>query len=74
MADEKKLPCSTCKYNGFKGLVWHCRHPEILKPIRGPLMARIALNGDKCEGFVDEEKKIMPGWPQTWVEPVSFSE
>ena len=71
--EEFKLPCVGCKYNGFKGLVQTCRHPEVLEPINGPLMMRMTIAGG-CDRFVDSETKVMLGWVKSWPDPVSFAE
>ncbi|WP_321367642.1 hypothetical protein [uncultured Desulfuromusa sp.] len=68
---KQPLPCGECKYAGFHGLVWTCRHPEIQQPINGPLMIWIGLDG-KCSKFVDIEKKVMAGRVQDWLQPVRF--
>lgn len=68
------LPCGTCKYNGFRGLVQTCRHPDHPQPINGPLMLRIGGNGGKCSDFIDLEKKANSAEEIDWPQPISFME
>ncbi len=70
--DENPLPCAECKYPGFRGLVYTCRHPEHPEPINGRMTLRILSHGGKCPHFVDVDKKIMAGESITWALPVSF--
>lgn len=69
-SEKKELPCGKCKYPGFCGLTWTCRHPEHVEPIKGPLMMRLMVNDGKCEEHVDIDKKVLPGRQQDWPEPV----
>ncbi|WP_298437990.1 hypothetical protein [Geobacter sp.] len=58
------MSCGECRYLGWLGLVIHCRHPEHPKPIR--------KWPGKCGDFVDWERKVMPGAPLPWPEPVDL--
>ena len=58
------MSCGECKYFGFRGLTRYCLHPDHPLPIKNwP---------GKCPDFIDIEKKIMPGKPQPWPEPVDL--
>jgi len=58
------MACGECKFFGFLGLQRYCRHPEHSQPIR--------QWPGHCQGFVDIDKKFMPGQKQPWPEPVKL--
>jgi len=58
------VSCGECKFFGWDGLQRHCLHPEHSLPI-------VKWPG-KCGDIVDIDKKIMPGKPQPWLEPVEL--
>lgn len=60
MVAPGKPTCGQCKYFGFRGLQWICRHPAI----KGRLS-----NLNPCECYVADDEKVVNG-QQGWVEPV----
>jgi hypothetical protein len=60
------MPCTDCKYIGWKGLERWCRHPAHVTRLKNPAA--------QCTDWLHEDTKHMPGEVPPWPYPVSLVE
>lgn len=60
------MPCTDCKYIGWKGLERYCRHPAHVKPLKN--------TASQCNDWLSDETKHMPDEVPKWPYPVKLAE
>ncbi|MDY0262002.1 hypothetical protein [Syntrophotalea acetylenica] len=59
------MPCSDCKYIGWRGLERWCRHPDHVARLKNPAA--------QCADWVHEDVKHLPHEAPPWPYPVSLA-
>jgi hypothetical protein len=62
---EKKETCASCVYYFFKGLAWHCYHPDHDRPLK-----RLTA---KCDKYQSAFAKTMPPHERGYPEPLHIA-
>lgn len=60
---QPKFICGECRYFGFRGMDWWCRHPAHAGPVK---------RASECPDFLDMYAKVLPGRQDPHPAPVDI--